>query len=250
MIWIEKARLASPIEIPIDGNLTTILNHLRHLLKYDTIKILISSLVIAACSLLIALFTSYLLSHLQNIQMAAVFSIILLFTAVILFSYFNDINLKNINIKLLVYILPGIWQHILTLPHSVISRYQSGDLAQRLYDYEAALTQSVTLLLQLMISLTTLLFITLYIFYCSPKLTTIVILLTCFLHTGKLYLLPKNIKIINAGLMQKSQITQFLQEMLMQIDKIRSSNSEDIVHQRWLHQYIALKLTPKNSIQI
>ncbi len=214
--------------LAVEGKrLLSIRFHVYHVLKYDTIKMVFSGFLTVAGSLLMTGFTSYLLTHLHHLQIAAVVSLAIIFFATILFSYLNDVRLKNIMIQWQAEMLPNVWQHLLSLPYQIIARYQSGDLAQRFYDYETAVTQSVTLFLQMILSLAVLLFMSFYLLYCSPQLAFMLLIVTCFLHTLKVIMIPINTHYTSAGLVQKSKLMQFMQELLLQLHKIRTSCAEN-----------------------
>lgn len=249
----DKVWQCTPIGLPVYGGWFSIFKGAYCLFKREIITNKLLGLFVAILSLLTSLVSGYLFSHIAliaNDHWAIWLSFLIAFFVMNFFHYLNELNLKNINLKLLLYILPGVWFYLLSLPLSTIKTYQSGDLAQKLFDYETALSTVLSVMLSLSFSGLALLCLLAYMLYCQFILALIFFIICSMMLVFKLYFTPQTIRFMGKMLAQQSRLTQFLNEALLQIHKVRSAGVENEVFQRWLKILLQAKSLAEQSLQV
>ncbi len=203
-------------------------------------------------TLLVTMASGYIYAHIHELHYAGHFAIfpsfLLALIAMAVAIYANELHIKNLNLKLMLYMLSGLWRHLLSLPMKTLNKYLSGDLSQKLFDYEASMTILLSTILSLIFGLVSLLSLLVYMMYCHLYLAYFYLALCCMLSLFKWYFMPENMRYINGMLIEQGKLTQYVNEMLLQIHKIRSSGVENIVFKRWLKNVLKVKQQAEKSL--
>ena len=171
-------------------------------------------------------------------------------SAVALFSYSNALWVKLLNTNTITLVFPRLFSHILNLPLTVTKHYSSGDLTQRLADYEASITQILSFSVEILLSVFALIFLLGYMAYCDWRIAV------CYLVAGFIFMMIKlilfriNIKYIRAQLQGRGKLAGFLSEIFLQIHKIRSANAEQKIFRKWLSLLVDLKIDIEKSVTL
>lgn len=251
---IEQAWQCIPSGLPIYTGLTQMLRGMWQYLRSDLSSAWLSIKLTSIMTLLTPLMSGYIFNHftaLQSQHHAIIYlSFLLLFCSVNLIQFNNDLNLKTINTKWLAMSMPAVWRHLLALPMRSLQQYQSGSLAQLLFDYEIAMTNLPSIVLSLLTISISLISLLIYMIYCQSWLA-VMFTFICLAALGcKLYFMPQQAVVMNNMLTAQAGLSQFTTEMLMQIQKIRSVGAESVIYQRWLQCVIKTKIHAENTMRI
>jgi ABC-type bacteriocin/lantibiotic exporter with double-glycine peptidase domain len=186
----------------------------------------------------------------QQILLLQLLAAIIFLSGVGLFAYLNNLWIKLLYSKLILYSLPTLFNQLLNLPLLITKNYSSGDLTQRFGDYEQAMSAIVSLSLTILFSFFSLLFLLAYMAYCNLWLAGCFILIGGLFLAIKLAIFPININHIEKHLIAKGKLTSFLSEVFLQIHKIRSANAERKVFKKWLSLLVNIKLHAERSLKI
>lgn len=218
--------------------------------KEVSISILLG-LISAFFNLAISMISGFVLSHINQSGFYIYFIVFLCFiisSSIIL--YINELLIKGLNLKINHIILPYLWGQLIRQEIALIKSMESGDLIESIGNYEAALSMVVRIGLSVLFNLMTLILLSIFMAYCHGMLAI------CYLGISSLYFLIKIIffplrqNYIFAQMSNQGKLTSFLNEIFLQIDKIRTSNSEGKIYNQWLRKIIDLKMAEEKSIKL
>ncbi|MEO8964185.1 MAG: ATP-binding cassette domain-containing protein [Gammaproteobacteria bacterium] len=243
---IEKAWQCCPVHFPVSTRYKDLIKFILSHFKSSILISLIYGIAISITTLLISMISGYVFEHIHEVHQAnfliiyGAFFFLVLSNAAI--SYQNDLHIKMLNTKALFLILPSVWRRIFNLPIYSLRKFMSGDLVQIISDFEMTIATLIKSNIALLYCVMSLVLMFVYMVYCSTWIACLY-LIVCILFFGiKLYILPVNIKYISAQVSEQGKLTSLLNESLLQIDKIRTSNSEIKVFNRWLEGLLKVKL--------
>lgn len=211
-------------------------------------------LALASSVLTLAIFilSGYLFSHLYDIDQNNIFVIFFAFFILILsaslFTYLCEMQFKVINAKALGAIMPQIWKHILSLPISAFNQYNSAETTKMLSDYEASLAAAISTISSIFSNVILFLMLLIFMFYCSFQLTLLYFLTYLLLIICKLSIFPSYMRHTNSHLASQGHISAFLNESLLQIHKIRTTGTEQRIHNKWLGLLIHYKIKLEKAV--
>ncbi len=251
---LEAAWQCIPASLPIFTSLTSMLRGMWKFMRPDLASAWFSIKLTSLMTLLTPLMSGYLFNHFQILQAqhnTIIYLCFLLIFCSVNFAVFNnELKLKTMNTKWLAMSLPAVWRHLLSLPLRDLQQYQSGSLAQLLFDYETAMGNLPGIILSLLTLVISLLSLFIYMLYCQPVLALIFSMI-CLAALGcKLYFMPQQTAVMNNMLAAQSTLSQFTTEMLMQIHKIRSIGAESVIYQRWVSHVIKTQAHAETSMRI
>ena len=165
-------------------------------------------------------------------------------------SYFNNNKIRCLNLKAVNFIMMSIAYHLYYLPLQVIRDYSSGDFLQRLSDYELALSELINKSMSLILNSISMIILLTYITYCNSWISVICIVSGFVFTLARLILLSFNHHYISMQMREQGRINSFLNEVLLQIHKIRSANVENEIFIDWWNRLINLKMQAEYSIKI
>jgi len=253
-ITISKAWQCCPIKFPVCFKYIDLLKNIFLFFKKDVLKSVGLSVVVASTPLLISMIAGFIFENLHEINQKGSSIIFLAFFIFLLsfsvISYVNDLYIKSLSIKILFFTLPSIWNHIYNLPINISKKYLSGDLVQRVLDYEVTLSSMITLSLSMLLDLFALILLMLFMLSCNCLLAFLYLAICIAFSALKMAFLPKNISHITNQFFEQGRVSSLLNEILLQINKIRSASAEKIVFSKWLHNLIAVKKYEEKSMRI
>ena len=222
--------------------------------KRDILFTITFGCFVAALSLLIPMVSGYVFSHIHTIENGGFVVLFICFLSAFIansvFSCINEMNIKTLNLKLLVTTMPSFWMHLLRLPLKTIQQFVSGELSQKIFDYELALSTLLSISLSILFCVVSLVCLLGYMAYCSMTLAVIYLGICMFFLMIKLYFVPASFAVTDAMLAKQGSLTQYVNEVLLQIQKIRSAGCEGRVFKRWLKQLVAVKVLTEKSVKI
>lgn len=231
---------------PLTDRYFVLIKSLIQFFKKEILKALGLGIIIAAMSPIMAFISGYIFQHVHEVNIGRHQIIFIFFFALIiscsLFSYWHDHYLKSINSKILFVIFPNLVQKFLYLPFATIKKYSTGEWAERLLDYEVTISTIGSLSLSMLLNGLTLLFLIIEMLYCNMIMTSIYLGICITLTLIKLLLFPRQLTALSQQLTAQGKLSSFLQEIFLQIHKIRSAHIENEVYEKWLQGLIAIKL--------
>jgi ATP-binding cassette subfamily C protein len=249
-----KAWQICPTDLPLASGYLGLIKAQFHYFKPEIVFACILGSGMACLSLLMSLVSGYVFSHLYQVKQSGhsvIFVTFLLsFVCASLLSYLYELHLKSLNLKCMFFSLPSVFSHLIKMPLTALQKFSSGDISQKLFDYESALSSVISMSLSVIFSMISLLLLLCYMTYCYPFLALIYFCICLVFTTIKLYFVPANMKLINGMLIAQSQQTQYLNEALLQIHKIRSAGIEATVFKRWLKNLLSVKVYAEQSIKL
>jgi ABC-type bacteriocin/lantibiotic exporter with double-glycine peptidase domain len=225
---------------------------IKKLVKYFTktftsqvITILFASLIFSLLNSSMTAAASYFIANIglmnQSWLAANYLPIPLFFLVMGMLVYSNGILQNSLTTRIITRVLPAIWQQLLSQTLSVLRQFTTGDMTQRLADYELALTSAIPILLSMIFSIFTLLLLFLFMAYLNTSLTWCYLIIACFFLAIKLFLIPLNVKHMQAECKMQGKVTGYLNEVFLQIHKIRASHAEASIYNKWLSFWVELK---------
>jgi ABC-type bacteriocin/lantibiotic exporter with double-glycine peptidase domain len=244
----------SPLNFKMATNYSDLVKNILKFFKKDVFSAIILGLLVSIGTIFTSLISGYIFGNLSDglnsnyltIFIAAVFTI--LFSSLI--TFVSDINIKTLHIKVLLYILPSIWNHILNLPIKISKKFISGDMAQRLLDYETTISSLISLNLVILFDLCAIILLLLYMALCEPLITALYTMIVLIFLALKIYFIPQNLRQIKFQINKQGKLSSFLNEALLGIAKIRSANVEDKIYQKWLIELLGLKDSLEKTTKI
>ncbi|MES2217888.1 MAG: ATP-binding cassette domain-containing protein [Pseudomonadota bacterium] len=226
-------------------NLTKLINYLFNNFSKYLVVVMTAGLVFSFLTGLITALISYFIADIGLINQSHIagnyLPLLLFFLAVALLTYLNGLLQNSLTTRLTVYALPAIWQQLLKLPTLALQQYSAGDLTQRLADYELALTAIVPVLLGMVFSVFSLIIVFSYMAYLNILLSCGSLLIALIFLSIKLLIIPLNVKHLAAEFKAQGRAAGFLNEVLLQIHKIRAACAEAMVFKKWLSYWVELK---------
>src|SRR3990167_647104 len=211
-------------------------------------------IVVSSMTLFPSFVSGYVFSHLyemRGLKNSSIFiAFFMFFISISFFSYLNELSIKSINVKILYAILPSLWNRIFNLPMRTLNKFSSGELTQLLFNYETAISAILLSNLSILFGGMTLLLLFGYMIYCSGWIAFFYFSVCIVISIIKLFFLPKNVKYITHQLAEQNKLCQFLNETLLQINKIRSANVENTIFKKWLSHLISVKMLAEKSTKI
>src|SRR5580704_7938704 len=116
-----------------------------HFKKDILISILLGSFT-AIFTLSTSMISGFVFDHIHESSPYLYFVIFLCFIiSASIFSYINELLIKCLNVKMTSQILPDICKHLFNLPITFIKTMESGDVIERISQYESCLSMIVKL---------------------------------------------------------------------------------------------------------
>lgn len=204
--------------------------------------------------LLMSYFSGYIFSHIHEVDGSNfVISCIIFFifiTCSSVLNYAGEMYNKSLNMKVVIYTLPSILNYILNLPIPQSQSISSAELVHKLIDYESSLSSIVGSGLLLLYNFISIIVLLISMLYSSVLLAGLYLFVFLIIVIIKLTTISSNVRHINAYLFEQGKILSFLNEMLMQIHKVRSSNVETVLHKKWLYGLISSKTQLAKSVNL
>lgn len=253
-ITISKAWQCCPINFPLaDSYRGLITNALAHF-KRDIVQTIGLGMIVAFASVFISMIAGYVFGNIHEINQSSFhilfFAYFLLLLTFALVAYINELFIKSLNVKILFFTLPGLWHHLFSLPMSASRHYISGELTQRLLDYETTISLAISLSLTLLLDNIALFMLAIFMAYCNIKFAVLYFIISALFSYFKLLLIPRSMVHIGNQLNAHGKLSSLLNELFLQIQKIRSANVEGIVFKRWLDHLIQLKSCEVKSVNL
>ncbi len=244
----------TPAGLPIISKLSQLFPTVLSNFRRDLIFAFILGCVVTIFSIMISMVSGYLVSHAHELAggrcIPIFLSLTLVFLSATLMAYMEGIQQKMLNTKLLMFTLPSLWSHLLSLPLKSIQQFTTGDLSQKLFDYEIAMSSLLSTSLSILLYSVAILTLLAYMATCHANLA-LIYLIVCVVFTAvKFYYAPANMRSIHHMLAQQSRLTQYVNETLLQIHKIRSAGIEDKVFSCWLKNLVMVKSHAEQSLLI
>jgi len=223
--------------------------------KKDFLVSLGLALVVSTSALIVSFFSGYLFSHVHTINfnhnyLETYIPIFLFLLSLILIYYISQVCFNLLNNKISTRVQPSLWNHILKLPFKSFGEFSSGDFVQRIMSYESVLSSFVTVTFDFFVSILTILCLILYMMCCN-FFVSVVYLSSYFVSVIiKIIFLQKKSQWEYDYLVSQGKISSFLNEALLQIDKIRSSNREYVISTQWLKHLITAKSYTEKSVNL
>ncbi len=231
--------------------------HLAAIFNYFKTKICLSislGMLISSWPLLTSMLSGYLFLRInettEHHSLAIAIPCVIFFLSFSLFTYASNMTIKSLNAKILFHAMPSIAYHLLNLPMKILKQFVSGDLVQRFFDYEAAVAMTIPITLGIVFNGFSLLILLIYMAYCNPSVACLYLGICIFFTGIKCILFPKNINYITEQFAAQGKTSSFLNEILLQIDKIRSANIEKEIFNAWLYQLLTVKILEEKSLKI
>jgi ABC-type bacteriocin/lantibiotic exporter with double-glycine peptidase domain len=230
---------------------------IKYIYKYCK-KILFSTLISGIlCSLLTGIAgvaASYIIANISTYSKATIDSnylpVIILLFSVALLSYVNGLLLNTLVAQAITYILPGVHHRLLKLPRILSEKNSAGDLTQRLAEYELALFAIVPTLLEIVFSNFSMISIFLYLVYLDKTFACCYMLIVILFMIIKLFIILSNGKYFRGMFQTQSQMVGFLNEIFLQIHKIRAVNANATIFKKWLAYWIELKSQAERIVKL
>jgi ABC-type bacteriocin/lantibiotic exporter with double-glycine peptidase domain len=251
---ILRAWQCYPASYPVNASYLSLIQFTVRFFKQRLLKAAGFGILVATATLAVSLLSSFVLSHLlethNNHPLILAISILLFCAGTALFSFANSLVVKAINADILFLLLPHIVEHILNLPMTVLNKFVSSDLSQRLSDYETAVGCLIKISLSVLFNGMGLVILWLYMAWCSQRLALLYLAIGILFSIIKLSLFQKSLRNLQDQLSAQGKLNAFLVESLFQIHKIRSANAENRIFDNWLQRLLKTKLFAELSIQI
>lgn len=251
---IKSAWQCFPVNFPLSVKYSKIMQSIFKYFKKEMVISIALGLFISSSSLLISIISGYILTNIHDIDQKTYYAIIgssiIFLLSIFLSTYMNDINNKNLNLKLLLHVMPTIWQRFMNLPLRTAKKYSSGDMVQRLFDFETALWSSVTASWSLTFNTFVIFLLFSYMVYCNATLALLYCALCFVVFTIKIVFFYKNVSYLSSKLNLNGQLTSMLNEILLQIHKVRTSGYENESFNLWFQKLIQIKKLDEKSIKI
>lgn len=253
-IEIEKAWQCFPINFPLCFKYTDLIKNIFKFFKNDISKSIGIGVIVATTSLLISMIAGFVFGHLHEMNQKSSYilfiSIFIVLLACSIISYISDMLIKTLNIKILSFILPSVWNHILNLPIKISKKYIAGEFVQRILDYELTVSSLITLSLSILLYSIALLMLIFLMAYSNILLASLYFFICVIFFCIKMVLISRNLSHITSQIVIRGQLSSLFNEMLLQIYKIRSAGVENSIFSKWLRSLLGLKIHEKKSIKI
>ena len=251
---VTRAWQCCSVSFPISSNMYSLFKSVLQFFKKDIFVSVLLGLSVSATTLLFSMFSGYIFGNVHDIGQSSYAILFISFLVFILCSSVincvSDLYLKTLNVKVMINVLPSVWSHIFNLPMAFTKKYLSGELVQRILDYESSLSLALVTILTIFSGIISILLLIGFMSYLSPLLALANFLIYLIFIIIKLFIFPKNIKFINSQLKENGKIASVLNETLLQIHKVRSANVEYSAHRRWLYKLIESKIHLSKSMQL
>lgn len=163
-------------------------------------------------------------------------SFLFLISCYILLSYLSELSFKKATIKITAFILPLIWEHILSLPLFISKKFTSTELSKMMTDYESSLMVILKTSFDMLSEILLLLLLLSYLFINDLLVSEIYIIAYLILLSIRIFVQPTLKKLSENRFLAQSKSDTYLYETIAQIHKIKTANAE--------------KLTQKNGLQL
>lgn len=216
--------------------------------KNNIFKAILLNIIDTFLTFSILITLGYLLAHAgeldQKNKASTLLPLFLMILGINLLSYLNDFQFKFINAKLTHYSLT-CWQQLLSLPLSTIKNHSSSELTKNITNFESSLDTLFSNTFHFISHLFLLLLLFSYLFYCHFYLTIFYFFTFIFLLLLKISLLTFHDKKMMGYFSNQNKYHLLLNESILQIDKIRTTNSENII----IKKFLTMLLTAKTRLQ-
>ena len=137
--------------------------------------------------------------------------------------------------------MTNLINRIFIYPLSILKLNDSGSLIQRISDYEVAISEMLNKTLSVMFGIITLLILLGYIAYCNIPLGFLCLLCGIVFTITKLLIFSRHKIHISSQMIKQGKILSLLNEMFLQIHKIRIFNTESKVFYKWFNHLVSIK---------
>lgn len=253
-VKIIRAWQCGAIHFPVVASFVELIKLVITRFRKEVSKAIVLGAVASLSTLLLGMMSSYILRHQHELSLSGCLTIFISFLMVVIsaaiFAWMNEICNKAVNTKLVYLSLPSLFSHLLSLSLKKSKKYISTDVSQRLSDYETALSQVMTASLSICMNGITLILLFFYFMYSSVLLASLYCIICIILMIIKSFLLPSNIKYILAQQVEQSKQASLLNEIFLQIQKVRSAHAEKSVFNQWLLGLLQVKLQAERSAKL
>jgi ABC-type bacteriocin/lantibiotic exporter with double-glycine peptidase domain len=203
---------------------------------------------------LLTVITSFIISNINGgdnlIHKTYLLPILLLTTGIFLLFYIKSHVLSALSVKLSIQAIPTIWSNILNAPLSLTKNHSSGELTQSMNDYESALMALIPITMIILFDSFTLIFLFFYMAYYSVCFACLCLLISVGFLLIKFTFFSKIVSNTNCQYQTQGKISGFLNEVFLQIYKIRSTHIEGVVFKKWIALWVDLKKRTLNLLRI
>lgn len=224
-------------------------------LQYRSVitMMLINSLIIAILSAALNISLVGMVSHLDllnNNHIIFIFTVFMYSLGLSIFIFISEFNSRYLSYKIYQPFLHYVYNKILSAPLHVHASHTSGELSQRLANYERALLALVPTINSIIFSVIYLVVMWLCALYFHILLASLCILLTLSAVIFKYIITKKSIKYAKFSLTKNAEVSSFLGEIFSQIEKVRSANATEVLYHRWLNMISNIKSIAMNSMKL
>ncbi len=249
-----RAWQCCPTHFPLHSKFIGLFQAFFSCFKKEFVQTLGIGIVTSSAALLIAAVSGYIFSHFHLLSSLShsiiLVSFFLFILGSVVLSGVNALYIKTLNTKLLFSLLPSVWYQLLNIPLRISKSMVSGEMVQRITDYEISIAALVTCGLTILFDGMICCFLLAYMAWCHVFLAG-AYLIICLTGLGlKLSILPQSIQHMTSQLIQKGKVSALLNEVLLQIHKCRSSGREGAIHQKWLEALLVQKGHEESSTKI
>lgn len=230
---------------------------LKILTQYFKKPLLLSFLLgslVGLSGIVVCFFSGYAFDHLYEASMPHYNIIFYVFASVFLsitlLTFISEMINKSLNFKVLYFIMPSIWNSMLSLSIEKINLLSSGGMTERIISYEKAMTSIVMTLLSLSTNSVALCAIFLYLFYFNAMIAVFLVAFYIFTFLCKLILLSTHIDCSTKSNENQEELSSLLNEGFSQIGKLRSAGAEYVFFKKCLAQFLKVKLYDEKSLKI
>lgn len=204
---------------------------------WDIIWIIVLGLFLSLFSAGSPILSAYIIQHAFFLSGRSLFILILLICIGIacfgLLSYASRVKIKIFSAQLIHSNLPVTWQRFLIASSDSNDDLSSGDMAKRMMDYVAAFEQLPQLLFDFLFSIFSACLLLMSMTFLQPKLCGLFLLCLGFFISLQAIVLRKKKKTRIELASCSGEASGFMNEAMLQITKIRSSNLGLRIYRKW-----------------
>lgn len=211
----------------------------------ESCRLLLSGIITAAFTLLCTVAISRLIADIPAINILNNTPwFILCFAAVIsanLFYLNHLFLLKSLNTHVVINICSSLWEKIIHTPGDSSHLPASGELAEQIFMYEAAVSSALTINVRILSSLIPAFFLVVYMIFKFGLPAVILFLSLSVVVICRTFALPFILRHTHDWLLQQRKLSSHLNEVFSGMHKIRSTHTENMILEHWINGLLLLK---------
>ncbi len=240
-------------DVTLVATYQSLIIHLMRNHKRNVFACLVIMICLSATTLLPIMLNRFVLDHLHEYQRTFIAPIIvsatLVLIAIAMLLYIKNLLINRLSITLTSQMLFGLFKHYLDLPMQFTKDMTSSDFTQRFMEYESATLVSIRKTLAMVFSIGSAIILLMYMSYCDIQLAIFSLMICLIFLLIRLIILFSGMPDISCQMMFQSQLATLLNEIMLQIHKIRSANRESFAFSRWFNNIIQEKMCAEKVMQ-